>query len=135
SFSCWFFYLFTKAELIFATAVGWKDPGSSPALARAPYIGEQGAGAFIGLALFALWTARRHLAGVWRRAIGTGRESEAGEVMSYRTAVFGAAAGIGALAGLLALGGLPAWIALALFALYFLFIITIARICVETARV
>src|SRR5204862_1728302 len=61
SFSCWFFYLFTKAELALATAAGWKDPGSGPALATPPFIHEQGAGAFIGLALFALWTARGHL--------------------------------------------------------------------------
>jgi hypothetical protein len=131
SFSCWFFYLFTKAELILATALGWKDPGASPALARAPYIGEQGAGAFIGLALFALWTARGHLRGVWRRALGVGRMSEAGEIMSYRTAVLGIASGVTLLSLLVSLGGLPWWIAAAFFALYFLSMVTITRLVAE----
>jgi hypothetical protein len=131
SFSCWFLYLFTKAELIFATAMGWKDPGASPSLARAPYLGEQGAGAFIGLALFALWTARRHLLGVLRRALGVGGRSDADELMPYRTAIFGALGGIVILSSLLALGGMPPGMAVAFFLLYFLFMITITRIVVE----
>ena len=129
SFSCWFFYLFTKAELVLATAAGWKDAGAA-GLGRAPFLGEQGAGAFVGLALFALWTARGPLAAACRDAVH-GAPRRAGEVMSYRAALFGALGGMLAVTALLTWCGLSFWIALALFALYFLFQLTITRIVVE----
>lgn len=129
SFSCWFFYLFTKAEMVLATAAGWKDAGGG-GLGRAPFLAEQGAGAFIGLALFALWTARGPLGQAWRDAV-RGAPRRPGEVMSYRAACLGAFGGIFAVTLLWAWCGLSAWIALALFALYFLFQITITRIVVE----
>jgi hypothetical protein len=130
SFGCWFFYLVTKAELFLATAMGWKDTGAGPALGKAPFLMEQGAGAFIGLALFALWTARGSLAATWRQAV-RGGPREAGEVMSYRLAWFGAVGGVIAAAALFAWLGLPFWVTLSLFALYFLFQLTITRVVVE----
>lgn len=130
SFSCWFFYLLTKAELVLATAAGWKDATAGPAVGAAPFIPEQGAGAFIGLALFALWTARGHLAHACRQAV-RGARREPGELMSYRLALCGALAGVAAVTLLFTWCGLNFWIALALFALYFLFQITITRIVVE----
>jgi uncharacterized protein DUF6785/uncharacterized protein DUF6784 len=130
SFSCWFFYLLTKAELALATAAGWKDATGGAALGRAPFIMEQGAGAFLGLALFALWTARGHLAAACRDAVRGGRR-QPGEVMSYRLAFLGAISGIMGVTALFAWCGLSFWIALALFLLYFLFQITITRIVVE----
>jgi hypothetical protein len=55
SFSCWFFYLFFKAERIIGAALGLRG------MPKFPYIDEQGAGAYIGLCLFALWVGRRHI--------------------------------------------------------------------------
>ncbi len=130
SFSCWFFYLLTKAEVAMATAFGWREPGGLVVLARPPYIMEQGAGAFIGLALFALWTARRPLASAWRSAL-RGQRRRPEELISYRLAWSGALGGLLAATGLFAWLGLPFWLALAFFALYFLFQLTITRIVVE----
>src|SRR5262249_27323634 len=129
SFGCWFFYLLTKAELWFATAYGWKESGG-PALGRAPFLYEQGAGAFVGLALFALWTARRPLAAAWRRAV-RGAPRAPGEVLSYRLAWFGAIGGALAAAWLFDRLGLDFRIALAFFAIYFLFQLTLTRIVAE----
>lgn len=129
SFSCWFFYLLVKAELVLATALGWRESGAGTGLARAPYIGEQAAGAFLGLALFLLWTTRRHLAAVWRGAIRGGKQPS--ELMSYRAALVGIAVGVGALALFFSQIGLPIWLALLFFALYFLFQLIITRIVVE----
>ncbi|MCA1595572.1 MAG: hypothetical protein LC772_03990, partial [Chloroflexi bacterium] len=39
SFSCWSFYLLTKAENVISAAMGFHDPGSGSALARIPVIG------------------------------------------------------------------------------------------------
>ena len=54
SFSCWFFYLFTKLQNVAATSFGFRDPGAGPTLANMPYNAEQGFGAFLGLALYSL---------------------------------------------------------------------------------
>jgi hypothetical protein len=130
SFSCWFFYLLVKAELVLATALGYREPNAGPGLARMPYIGEQAAGAFLGLALFILWTARRRLREVWRAAL-TGAPRAKDEILSYRTAVLGVGVGVVALVLFFAALGLPAWIGLGFFAVYFLFQLIITRIVAE----
>ena len=49
---------------------------------------HQGFGAMPMLVLFGLWTARRHLAAVWRTALGSdGGLDDSGEILSYRAAV------------------------------------------------
>ncbi|MBM3947562.1 MAG: hypothetical protein FJ315_09250, partial [SAR202 cluster bacterium] len=130
SFSCWFFYLLQKGELVLATAAGWKDPTGGVALGRAPYIMEQGAGAFVGLAGFALWTARVPLLEAWREAL-RGAPRRPGEVISARVAWFGSLAGILVVSLVFTACGLGFWTALGLFLLYFLFQITVTRIVVE----
>lgn len=132
SFSCWFFYLLVKAQMVLATAMGFRESGAGAGLARAPYIGEQAAGAFLGLALFLLWTIRRHLLSVGRAAVrGRRKGGEAAELMSYRAALLGIVAGIGALTLFVVSLGLPAWIGLLFFLLYFLFQLIITRIVAE----
>src|SRR5439155_17609760 len=66
----------------------------------------------------------------WRQAL-RGAPRPPPELMSYRLAWFGALGGAAAAAGVFAWLGLPFWIGLALFALYFLFQVTITRIVVE----
>lgn len=130
SFSCWFFYALTKAELVLATALGWKDPVGGAALGVSPYLPEQSAGAFLGLALFALWTARGTLTAAVRDAV-RGAPRREGEVMSYRTAWLGTLAGMAAVTALFTLCGLTWWMSLAIFLVYFLFQLTVTRIVAE----
>ena len=86
SFSCWFFYLFAKAELLICGMAG------SQQIQGMPYLNEQAGGAWIALAISGLWAARRHLIAVWRHIIGQGDAlADADEPFSYRFA----AAGIG----------------------------------------
>jgi len=62
SFSCWFFYLLvTKLEVVACAALGLNGAGATNALARFPYISEQGAGAYMGFALLVVWSLRRLL--------------------------------------------------------------------------
>jgi hypothetical protein len=92
SFSSWFFYLLTKAEDVAVVAMGLKAPGTPPSLARMPYHGEQGAGAFIGLALFGFWGYRKYLSGVLGKALGEKEFQDVrdeNEPVPYRFAVFG----------------------------------------------
>jgi hypothetical protein len=132
SFSLWFFYLFTKVESVFVTALGLRDPNAGSISQRMPYLVEQGTGAFIGLAIFSLWTARRHLADVLRKAfLGAPRVRDDNEPMPYRVAVFGLLGGFLALTSFMLVAGMSWYLPILFFTLYFLMIITFTRIRAE----
>ena len=61
-FSCWFFFLFWKAQTVAANALGWDTTPDFP------FIKEQGFGSVLGLFGFYLWTGRRYYRATWRRA-------------------------------------------------------------------
>jgi hypothetical protein len=61
AFSCWVFYLFWKAQVIFRAAIGWEPLVGA-------YLGRQSSGAWIGIGLAALWGTRKHLAAALRAA-------------------------------------------------------------------
>jgi hypothetical protein len=94
SFSAWFLYLVVKALNVLTAALGISEGGGGNTIAnRAPFIREQGAGAFLGIALFSIWMARRTLAEAWREMRRpTGRDRD--EVMGFRTAIIGGGAGL-----------------------------------------
>lgn len=133
SFSCWAFYFIRKLEEVLATGLGFHDPGASPALARVPYIGEQSGGAFIGLAILMLWSSRGYLRQVFRTAFGSGpgRLDDSDEPMPYRWALIGAGTGFVAMVAFAMLLGMSGVVAVILFALLFLVIITFTRIRAE----
>ena len=128
SFSCWFFYLFTKIQNVAATAFGFRDPGAGPTLANMPYIAEQGLGAFVGLALYSLWLARPHLADAWRRAFRGARDvDDSDEPMSYRAAYLGLFASSLALVGFGVALGLSVWVSLVFWTLLLLIALAVTR--------
>ncbi len=154
-FSLWFFFLFSRFENVAATALGYHQAGASLSASRMPYLGEQSAGAFIGLALFALYTMRTHLAEVLREALRPPLRSEVPspksaprphesdspspllpfspsvEPLSYRTAVLGVLSGSFALTAFSVALGMAWWIPLVFFVIYYLFVITFTRIRAE----
>lgn len=89
AFSCWFFYLFWKAQMVLRASLGW------PPLAG-PYTSDQQSGAWIGLGLFALWNTRKHLAATFLAAWkGTTKDDTLeAEPLSYRSAWCGVLLGI-----------------------------------------
>jgi len=66
-FSSWFFYLVWKLERVVVAALGYPTGG----LGNPPYPHEQSFGAYVGLALLVLWTARHYLKAtlrsLWKR--------------------------------------------------------------------
>lgn len=88
TFSCWFFYMVTKAELVLGAAMGWTAAAGGAAQSVYPWIGHQGAGAFLGLTAISLHLARRHLREVWQTA-WQGRGDDSMEPLPYRWAVLG----------------------------------------------
>ncbi|CCW35526.1 hypothetical protein CTKA_02382 [Chthonomonas calidirosea] len=87
TFSCWFFWLVSKLELVFGAAAGINAGASGSAQSTWPYTGHQGAGAFIALTLVGLWFARGYLKEVLRIALHGGNDAE--EPLPYRWALLG----------------------------------------------
>ena len=130
SFSCWFLYLMGKLSLVACSALGLSEGGGSGPANRAPFLREQGLGAFVGIAVFSAWMARRSLVQAWnemKRPTGADKD----EFMSYRTAFIGGLVGIVFLSGFLTLAGLPPQAALLFVFIYLAFAITLARIVSE----
>jgi hypothetical protein len=126
SFSLFVFALVWAAEYVISGHLGWcvnKWSGF-------PYGEQQTAGGFLAVGLVVLWLDRRFLAAVLRRALGLRRPfpDEREEGLSYRTAVFGLAAGMGALWWLLLRAGVRDWTAPMVWVLYFLMVVVICRL-------
>jgi len=135
TFSYWFFFLFTRLELVTAAALGWRQPGAS-VTTDPPYIQNQGAGAFIALALISLWMSRNYLGQVVRRAVGISRsmKGEEREPLPYRWAFFGFLAAFGALILMCTVAGMSLRISLLMFGLIFLYLIAATRIRAEAGN-
>lgn len=134
SFSCWFFYVFIRLSAAFGTAMGWREPNAGFAATQFPYYQNLTSGAWIGMFVVVMWSARGHLAQVWRVAIGRERMPDDGkEPMSYRTSVIGAALGFALLVLIAVVSGLRPHIALLFFTVYFLAIVVMTRIYAQIA--
>ena len=134
SFSAWFFFLFTKVQDVAATAMGFRGEGVPASLARIPYHGEQGAGAFLGLAIFGFWSYRKYLSSILGKALGEKEHQgirDDDEPIPYRLAVFGFLIGFAMLWVFGLFGGMRWWVPGVLFTLYFLFAVTFTRIRAE----
>ncbi|HOE65712.1 MAG TPA: hypothetical protein PLO62_04230 [Candidatus Hydrogenedentes bacterium] len=126
AFSCWFFYLFFRLQLVLASLLGMTD------LPGVPFLGEQSAGGYIAIGLLAIWVSRRHLRGVFRTILGRPNGADdSQEPLRYRTLclVFLICWGVLIAQGTL-LGG--SWqIMVVFFAIFFLYALAIARMRAE----
>jgi hypothetical protein len=126
-FSSWFFFLWWKAEAVLTTAWGLND--GRP---QFPYIQEQAAGAYLGVAIFVLWVSRHYLRQVLRRALGKSSDlDDSTEPLSYRGALLGLLGGLGALVGFIIWAGVTPWVAITFFAIYFMLSIAVSRMRAE----
>ncbi|MBC8101465.1 MAG: hypothetical protein H7Z41_02605 [Cytophagales bacterium] len=129
SFSCWFLYLMSKASLVFCAAAGLSDGGAGPAN-RAPFLREQSVGAFLGIAFFSAWAARRTLARAWEEMKRpTGYDQN--ELMPYRLAILGGGVGLLAMCAFLIAIGFSVLMAAIFVFLYVCIALTLARIVSE----
>lgn len=130
SFSLWFFYLLTKAENVFVAAIGWTGAGGS--LSAPPFLGQQGAGAFIGIAIVAIYLSRNHLRDVLTKTFH--RDSsvdDSDQPLGYGTAVIGLAVGFIAMIAFCMAVGMSPLVAAAYLAIYLVFAATITRLRAE----
>jgi len=125
-FSCWFFYVFWKAQLVFSAAMGWD------ALPRFPFEVEQSFGGYMAICFFAIYLGRRHFIAAFQKAIGLPSEADdSREPMSYRAAFLGVALGFAALVGFGHAMGISIGLSIAVFFIFFALSITITRIRAE----
>ena len=111
SFSLWFFHLFYKFEILLCAVYNWEHPGPLGGAGQKQFHSLQCFGGAVGVALWVLWTARRHLRDVWEKATGgPGAASidDSGEMFSYRAALIGLGAAYAGMALWLYLAGVPA---------------------------
>jgi hypothetical protein len=142
-FSCWFFYLYWKLQLVISNAMGWD------VTPKFPYQSEQVFGAIVAIGLSLLWASRNYMREVWREATGAGRwasgvggstvgpnaqrptTNAAPEALSPRAALLGAAGGTLFLLGFSVLAGMSLLWAVTFFAIYLLIVLVITRIRAE----
>ncbi|MBC7328502.1 hypothetical protein H5T87_10410 [bacterium] len=85
SFSCWFFYWFWKFQKIISAAFNLR--ATRPDM---PYINDQAAGAYLGIAFFVFWIARKYLWEVAKKALGKSSQlNDESEPLTYRGAMIG----------------------------------------------
>jgi hypothetical protein len=125
SFSCWFFYLVRKMLGVAAVALGTSAQAS---WIRFPGVAEQGTGAWLGVGVISLWLARRHLALVFRSVVDPSATDDSDEPLSYRVATIGLVAGAAALTAFCVLSGIRWWLSVAFLVLFFLYMLSLARI-------
>jgi len=89
-FSLWFFHLLTVLQVGIMNRLGASIGPADSWCSLDAATGWQRLGGFAVFVLWGLWMARRHLAGVARRAwTGQGGPDDGDELVSYRTAFFG----------------------------------------------
>jgi hypothetical protein len=135
SFSFWFFFLFFKLQLVFATTIGY--PAES--LPQDGYFGRpafmtwQSAGGWLTIGLLLLWTARLHLLDMARETLFPSREYSKflNEPFTPRTVLIGllcSCAGILAWSWYSGISLLPIWL---FFTIYALVALVVARLVIE----
>ena len=133
SFSCWFFYLLWKVQIVAADAFGLGKIPEFPYV----YYKSQASGAYIAVGVFALWTLRHHLVNVFKIAFwGSGKNQDENlddskEPMRYRTAIFGIIICMGGILAFCLRAGMSLWVFPIFFGIYFTISLSIARIRAE----
>ena len=91
SLGVWFFAFFSILHSGVERLLGWSiGPGQPYSMPATPSVAHMAQGAMFFLVFASIWSARRHLIAVVRSAVGRGRPlDDSGEILSYRTAVFG----------------------------------------------
>jgi hypothetical protein len=133
SFSCWFFYLLRKLEVVYSVAAGWGGGGAATgsAAARMPFVQEQGTGAWLAIAVASLWLARRSLREAWRNALRPPLSPDPSAPMSDRAAIVGLGLGSAFLVLFAIASGMSLLVAVVLLAGFFALMVALARIRAE----
>jgi len=126
SFSCWFFFLFRKLQMVAGAAVGF-----DPKIHDFPYIAAQTSGAWVGFALVIVWSMRRYLREVFQTALGRKVVDDSREPVRYRTAFIILIVGTIFLIFWGRATSMPVWVVFVFFGIVFLLGVAITRVRAE----
>ena len=125
AFSCTFFYVLKKVQLLFGSAVGVSSlPGY-------PFLGEQGAGALLALLAIACWHGRKHFASVVSQVIRPDRDASRTEALSPRAAVVTLGICLLLLAVFCVRSGMTLWAFAIFIGVYLLIVVGLTRMRAE----
>lgn len=125
SFSCWFFYLFRKSQMILGAILGLRS------LPNFPYDREQSLGGYIGLSLFIIWASRHYIRRVIHIAF-TRSSEDADEHIKYHIALIGILAGFGFIFFFFYKAGMSPWLIFLSFGIYYILSLGITRMRAES---
>ena len=126
SFSCWFFFIIWKAQLIISTWLGYDS------IPYFPYVNEQSLGAYLGICVFAIMMSRHHLLSLVRHFFYRKTDiDDTGEPIPYRAAMWGVVVGCILLFAFAKAAGMSTWVILVFYVVFFALIITITRMRAE----
>jgi hypothetical protein len=125
AFSCWFFYLVWKLEFILGASLGLRS------LPEFPYIKPQSSGAYLAIAVIAVWGARKHIFRAIRGVFDRSFNGDINEPMRYRTALIFIIAGISFIVFFCIRAGMSLWVAGTFFVFYFMLAFALTRLRAE----
>jgi hypothetical protein len=126
TFSCWFFYLFWKAQLVLSRAMAWDVTPDFP------FVREQSFGGYMAVLAFMLWNGRNYFKQVWKTVQGQPSDvSDDREALSYRQATLGFVIGFAFLVWFMVYAGLSPLVAVVAFVIYFALSLAITRMRAE----
>ena len=126
SFSCWFFYLFWKAQLVLSRQMSWDVTPDFP------FVRDQAFGGYIAILFFLFWNGRSYFQQMWAHIWGEKSDiDDSEEALSYRAASIGALIGFFSLVGFMWWAGMSPLVAVAAFAIYFALALAVGRMRAE----
>lgn len=135
TFSSWFFFWVTRVENILGAALNIDAGMSGTPQATFPFIGQQGAGAFLALALVSIWVGRGYFKEVFRKVFGEPSDlDDSDELLSYRAAFIGLTLAIVVIIGFCVAGGMHPFVAFLLVFLGLCYMVAATRIRAETGN-
>jgi hypothetical protein len=135
TFSSWFFFFVTRVENILGSALNIDAGMSGTPRATFPFIGQQGAGAFLALTLVSLWLSRGYFQEVFRKVFGEPSTiDDSDEPLSYRAAFIGLLCSVAVLMGIAIAGGMQPFVAFLLVFFALCYMIAATRIRAETGN-
>ena len=125
-FSCWFFYLFWKVQLILTAALALDVTPDFP------FVREQSFGGYAAILVFMFWNGRAYFKQVWKRVLGEAADvDDRTEGLTYRQATLGAGAGFIGLVLFMTWAGMSPLLAVVAFGIYFALSLAVTRLRAE----
>lgn len=118
SFSTWFFFWLTRAERVIADMAGWQNLR----------LNERASGAWVGIAVLALWSARRHLGEIFLLAVRQKVPDDSDEPLPARTLVGLTVVSVVGVFAFCLVAGMSFWVVVVFYALFLAFALSIGYV-------